>query len=160
NRARRAYGRSLAPAEVLEPRNMLAVVINEIHYDPHLNTEQVEFIELYNSGQETVDLSNWRIDEAVDFVFAPGSEIAVDGFLVVTQNAADFQTKFGFAPFGQWEVGDRLANEGETIELRDAADQLVDVVTYQPGFPWPTTGEFGSSLELINPVFDNDLAGN
>lgn len=139
---------------------MLAVVINEIHYDPDLNTEQVEFLELYNSGVEAIDLAGWRIDEAVDFDFAPGSSIGAGQYLVVTQNAADFQAKFGFAPFGQWETGDKLANEGESIELRDAADELIDVVTYQPGFPWPTTGVLGSSLELIHPDLDNDLAGN
>ena len=92
--------------------------------------------------------------------FPAGASIAAGGFLVVTQNAADFQAKYGFAPFGQWETGDKLSNEGETIELRDAANALVDTVTYKLGFPWPTTGDFGSSLELINPALDNDLGGS
>lgn len=146
--------------EALEPRHLLAVVINEIHYDPDLNTEQVEFLELLNTGESVVDLSNWRIDEAVDYTFPVGASIAAGGYLVVTQNAGDFQAKFGFAPFGEWETGDRLSNDGETIELLDATSTLVDVVSYQPGFPWPTTGEYGSSLELIHPELDNDLSGS
>lgn len=145
---------------MLEPRNLLAVVINEFHYNPNDPTEKVEFLELHNSGPTAVNLSGWRIDEAVDYTFAAGSSIAAGGYLVITQDAADFQAKYGFAPFGQWEVGDKLSNEGETIELRDAANNLVDTVTYQLGFPWPTTGDFGSSLELINPALDNDLAGS
>lgn len=153
-------GRRPLRIEPLEPRNLLAVVINEFHYDPDLNTEHVEFIELYNTGAQAVDLSGWRIDEAVDFTFGPGATIAAGGYLVVTQNAAHFQAKFGFAPFGQWEIGDKLSNEGETIELRNAANALIDSVSYKPGFPWPTTGDFGSSIELVNPAFDNDLAGN
>ncbi|MCA9237297.1 MAG: lamin tail domain-containing protein [Planctomycetales bacterium] len=153
------HGRRLR-VEPLEPRQLLAVVVNEIHYDPDVNTEQVEFIELYNTGPAAVDLSDWRIDEAVDFTFPNGAQIAAGGYLVVAQDSADFQTKFGFAPFGQWETGDKLSNEGETIELRDAANGLVDVVSYRPGFPWPTTGEYGSSLELLNPNLDNDLAGS
>jgi hypothetical protein len=146
--------------EQLEPRHLLAVVINEFHYDPDIPTEQVEFIELHNTGAEAVELSGWRIDEAVDYTFASGASIAAGGFLAVAQNAAEFQTKFGFAPFGVWETGDKLANEGETIELRDAANGLVDAVTYKLGFPWPTTGDAGSSLELINPGLDNDLGGS
>ncbi len=138
----------------------MAVVINEFHYDPDLSTEQVEFIELHNTGAGAVDLSGWRIDEAVDYAFANGASIAAGGYLVVVQDAADFQAKFGFAPFGQWETGDKLSNEGETIEVRDASNGLVDTVSYKLGFPWPTTGDFGSSLELINPALDNDLAGN
>ena len=146
--------------ESLEPRHMLAVVINEIHFNPNDPTEKVEFLELQNTGPTAVDLSGWRIDEAVDYTFAPGASLAAGGYLVLTQDSPDFQAKYGFAPFGQWEVGDKLSNEGETIELRDAANNLVDTVTYQLGFPWPTTGDFGSSLELINPALDNDLAGN
>lgn len=155
--ARRRLGNGI---ETLEPRHLLAVVINEIHYDPDLNTEQVEFLEFFNSGDSPVDLSDWRIDEAVDYTFPQGASIAAGEYLVVTQNAGDFQSKFGFAPFGEWETGDRLSNDGETIELRDAANNLIDVVSYQPGFPWPTTGEYGSSLELIHPDLDNDLAGS
>ena len=34
-----------------------SVIINEIHYDPDIRTELVEFIELYNSGTSVVDLS-------------------------------------------------------------------------------------------------------
>jgi hypothetical protein len=146
--------------EPLEPRNLLAVVINEFHYDPDDPTQQVEFIELYNTAATTVDLSGWRIDSAVDYTFPSGSSIAAGGFVVIAQNAAHFQAKFGFAPFGQWETGDKLANEGETIELRNAANGIEDTVTYKLGFPWPTTGDFGSSLELINPNLDNDLGGS
>ncbi|MHC4150390.1 MAG: lamin tail domain-containing protein, partial [Planctomycetota bacterium] len=35
------------------------IVINEIHTRPDLKNEKVEFIELYNAGGETVDLSGW-----------------------------------------------------------------------------------------------------
>lgn len=139
---------------------MAGVVINEFHYNPDDPTEQVEFIELYNAGNETVNLTGWRIDAAVDYTFASDASIAAGSYLVITQDAADFQAKYNFAPFGQWESGDKLSNDGETIELRDAANALVDTVTYKLGFPWPTTGDFGSSLELINPELDNDLAGN
>jgi hypothetical protein len=163
HRSRQA-GRSVcrkARFELLERRELLTgVVINEFHYSPDNPTEQVEFIELYNDDAAAVDVSGWRIDEAVDFTCPSGTVLAAGGYLVIAEDAADFQTKYGFAPVGQWEDGDKLSNEGETIGLRDAGSQLVDAVTYQLGFPWPTTGDFGSSLELVNPALDNDLAGS
>ncbi|TWT74577.1 CotH protein [Posidoniimonas polymericola] len=159
-RRRSLAKRRLRGGERLEERRLLAVVINEIHYDPDVATEQVEFLELHNTGAETVDLAGWRIDDAVDYTFPAGAEIPAGGFVVVTQNANEFNGKFGFAPLGEWEQGDRLSNEGEKIELLDAAGVLVDEVTYRPGFPWPTVGEVGNSLELINPALDNDLAGS
>ena len=45
------------------------IVINEIHYDPDIKTEQVEFIELYNSGTSEQDLSGGYLSDAVDFTF-------------------------------------------------------------------------------------------
>jgi hypothetical protein len=156
----RTHRRPLGRFEQLEARHLLAVVINEFHYDPDNSAELVEFIELHNTGPAAVDLSDWRIDEGVDFAFPSGSTIDAGQYLVVTQNAAHFQAKFGFVPFGEWETDDKLSNDGETIELRDAGNQLVDSVTYKLGFPWPTSGEFGSSVELINPALDNSQAGN
>ena len=149
-----------AAFEKLEPRHLLTVVINEINYDPQFNTEQVEFLEFYNSGSTAVDMSNWQVDEAVDFTFPIGTTIEADGYLVITQNAAEFEAKFGFAPHGQWEVGDKLSNDGETIELRDSTNAIIDQVTYRTSFPWPTASEYGGSIELINAQLDNDLAGS
>lgn len=146
--------------ESLESRDLLTVVINEIHFAPDLKTEQVEFIELFNAGTDSVDLSGWRIDDAVDFEFPTGSLLPSNRFAVVTQNAADFAWKYGFEANGVWQDGDRLANEGERIELVDAAGRLIDEVRYAMGFPWPTVGDKGESMELIHPRFDNRVPGN
>ena len=147
--------------ESLEQRRLLTgVVINEIHYDPDIDTEQVEFIELYNAGSEAVNLSGWRIDDAVDYVFADGTTLEGDAFLVVTENARQFERKFGRAADGEWEAGDKLRNDGERIVLLDAADGIVDEVEYQLGFPWPIVGDRGRSIELRNPFLDNSRPGN
>ncbi len=147
-------------AEQLEARRLLAVVINEFHYDSGSPLELTEFVELHNTGAERVDLSGWRLDRGVDYTFPTGASIAAGGYLVVAQSAEHFQTRFGFTPAGVWEAGDKLSNEGETIELLDRAGTRVDAVTYQLGWPWPTSGELGSSVELVNPLLDNDLAGS
>src|SRR5262245_51380621 len=74
------------------------VFINEIHYDPDIKTEQVEFIELYNSTSFPINLSGWAFTAGVDYTFPPGSSIAGNGYVVVAQDPVDFQAKFGFAP--------------------------------------------------------------
>ena len=143
------------------PQNIPAtVVINEIHYDPDDSMELVEFIELHNPSDFVVDLSEWRIDDAVDYLFPTGTTIPAGGYLTVAENMAAFEAKFGVAAHGQWQEGDRLSNDGEVIELRDAAGERIDRVDYQLGFPWPTVGEAGRSIELINPFFENDIGGN
>ncbi|MBN2272598.1 MAG: lamin tail domain-containing protein, partial [Sedimentisphaerales bacterium] len=144
------------------------VVINEIHYDPDVKTELAEFVELYNVTDESVNIGGWQFTRGIEFVFQPGTLIPPDGYLVVAQNPAKFQAKFGFAPFGPF--AGKLGNDSDTITLRDADNEKVDEVSYQLGFPWPTVGESvpaahpptgtGHSIQLINPGMDNDLGGS
>lgn len=44
-----------------------SVVINEIHVDPNIKTEPVEYIKLYNDSTKLLDLTGWRLTDAVDF---------------------------------------------------------------------------------------------
>jgi len=135
------------------------VVINEIHYNPDVKTELVEFVELYNKGSAAVDMSGWRLADAVECTFPAGTSIPASGFLVVARNPTAFQTKFKVQARGPWTGV--LSNEGETLLLCDAARRVVDRVDYRMGFPWPTVGDPpGYSIELLNPDLDNNLGGN
>ena len=48
------------------------IVINEIHYDEKDKIVRAEFIELYNAGEETVNLSGWYFSEGIDYKFQEG----------------------------------------------------------------------------------------
>jgi len=136
-----------------------AVVINEIHYAPADKTRPIEFIELWNVGDRPVDLSGWRLADAVQYTFPPETTLPAQGFVVVAGTLSAFQSAYGFAPLGPWTG--RLSRGGAQVELRDRQGTRVDVVSYRPGFPWPSRahGE-GSSMELIHPTLDNDLGGS
>jgi Lamin Tail Domain/CotH kinase protein/Bacterial TSP3 repeat len=150
-------GVSLCAAAVLPSSGQ--IVINEIHYNPDVKTEAVEFIELYNRGASAVNLSGWQLTDAVSFTIPNGTVLDAGGYLVIAQNPIALQSKFGVAALGSW-IG-KLSNEGDKIVLKNAADGVEDEVNYQLGFPWPTVGDPpGYSIELVNPAFDNDLGGN
>lgn len=136
-----------------------SIIINEIHHNPDVKTDLVKFIELYNRGSNTVDLSNWRFASGVDFTFPAGTVLAPDKYLVVAENPSVLKAKFGATALGPW-IGN-LSGQGERITLRNANGEVEDSVEYQNGFPWPTVGDApSSSIELVNPEFDNDLGGN
>lgn len=137
------------------------VVINELHVDPNPKTSFVEFIELHNTGTAAVDLSGWYFSDGVQFTFPAGASLPAGGYVVVAGDPGAVQAAFGVSGvFGPWG-GSKLANEGETVTLRNASAAKVDEVTYKIGFPWPTVGDEPScSMELLNPAFDNDLGGN
>jgi len=143
----------------LEARDQNTVVINEIHHNPDVKTELVEFIELYNRGAAAVDISGWRFSDGVDFTFPSGATVPPGGYAVVAENTNHFWVKFGFMPHGPY-LG-KLSNEGERIVLLNTAGQDMDEVTYKLGFPWPTVGDApGDSIELLNPSMDNGLGGS
>ncbi len=136
-----------------------AAIINEIDYAPTDSTNPAEFIELHNPGDSALDLSGWKFDSGIDYVFPAGTALPAHGYLVISGQPAAFAARWGFTPLGPW--AGKLSNDGERVRLRDAADAVADSVTYGAGFPWPTAarGE-GSSMELINPALDNDLGGS
>ncbi len=135
-----------------------SVIINELHVDPDVKTEPVEYIELYNRGP-AADLGGWKFDRGVDFTFPPGTVLASNAYLVVAANPAAVMAKFGVSALGPFEG--TLANEGEEVRLVNGAGATVDKVDYGVGFPWPVVGEPpGYSMELVNPGLDNDLGGH
>ena len=87
-----------------------AVVINEIHLNPDVKIEQVEFIELHNTGEQPVDLSGWKLENAVQFTFPVGSSIPARGFTVVAHQPDQFKAKFGGQALRPW-IG-KLHNDG------------------------------------------------
>ncbi|MHC4559691.1 MAG: lamin tail domain-containing protein [Planctomycetota bacterium] len=150
------------------------VVINEIHYDPDVKTELVEYVELYNTVTTDVNLAGWYFSNGISYQFPAGSTLPAGGYIIVAQNPAHIHAKwssgrFRIPPnlvFGPFEG--KLSNDGERIELCNADGEEIDQVDYQLGFPWPTVGNAvpdtqpgsGHSIQLVNPFLDNDLAGS
>jgi hypothetical protein len=150
------------------------VVINEIHYDPDVKTQLVEFVELHNTSAEDIDLSGWYFSRGISYQFEAGATLPAGGYIIVVQNPSHIQAIFSTSRlvippdlvFGPYEG--KLSNDGENIELCNSDGDQIDRVDYQLGFPWPTVGDAvpddrpgnGHSIQLVNPFLDNDLAGS
>ena len=144
-----------------------SVVINEVHFDEDDKTVRAEFIELHNPSNNSVDLSGYSFSSGIDFTFPSGTILEDGDYLVIAEDPTTCLSKFGVAnALGPFENGTSLKNSGEKITLIDPAETVIDEVDYALGFPWPTVGdEVGSplaspSIELINPLLDNDLGGS
>ncbi len=139
--------------------NAAAVVINEFHYNPDENSVREEFIELHNPTDAAVDVSQWELSGAVNFTFPLGAVIPARQFLVVAQEPAVVQSRYGIAALGPWSGG--LASEGEQITLEDANGQTIDEVDYNSEFPWPVSADgTGASAALVHPQLDNNLGSS
>lgn len=142
---------------VNQPVRETNVVINEIMADPPSDERNAEYIELFNRGDQAIDLSGWKFVEGIDFTFDEGTTIAAQSYLVVAANKDWINNHYeGVSAIGNYS--NNLANSGELLRLEDSHGNLADEVNYKIGGDWPhwTNGD-GSSLELIHPFADNDL---
>jgi hypothetical protein len=157
------------------------VVISEIMYDPGIGGE---YLEIYNRGSNTVDLSWWLLVAGTESYRLPhGTMLAPASWLVVADtqsvltntypelNDSNTIERYPGMPIWDWpitffsntEYNTRvvdipalsLPDAGAAIRLYDICSNLIDHVTYSSGLPWPTTQ--GASLELVDTDADNSL---
>ncbi len=114
-----------------------SVVFNEIMYSPYSTEDADEWIELYNTTADTINLSGWRFSRGVTFTF-PNVSVPPHGYLVVCASLAAFQAKHPSVAnvVGDW-VG-RLSNIDESLELKDANGNVVSQIHYADEGDWAT----------------------
>ncbi|MEM7384226.1 MAG: lamin tail domain-containing protein [Verrucomicrobiota bacterium] len=135
------------------------VVINEVHSNSPADRPREEFVELFNKGAESIDLSGWRFDEGIRFIFSEGVMLAPGAYLVVAQEPDRALFEGVARVFGPYEG--QLQGDGEEVSLVDRSGEEVDRVDYRVGSPWPTVSDGdGPSMELVHPSLDNDLGSS
>lgn len=135
---------------------LASVVINEILYSADPTNDGGEFIELTNTGNDTVDVGGWILGGAVDFTFPPNTEIGPGQFVVVARGEVEAEAFYGTDVIGEY-LG-ALSNGGDRILLQNNGfpRAVVDVVEYGDTLPWPTEADGGGpSLELLDASLDN-----
>jgi hypothetical protein len=146
------------------------IVINELMYDPISGNDDDQYIELYNKGTNTVNLSGWQFTTGVTFTF-PSVTIAPDSYLVVARNMTNLFAKYANLNSGN-TVGNysgKLSHDGEllTLAMPQTFYETNTIYVEEDEVTWGTGGRWGewssgggSSLELIDPHANHRLAAN
>lgn len=95
------------------------VVINEYLPNPEGSSETTEWIELYNTTEDDIDLTDWKIDDVANagssiYSLSPISTISAKGFFILERSVS----------------GIILNNDSDTIRLLNASNELIDEYTY------------------------------
>jgi hypothetical protein len=144
--------------------NLNEIIINEIYYNDPPDFDADDWVELCNKGNTTVDLSGWILkdeDAAHVFIVPSGTYIYPHEYLVISRNVSKFRVAYPDKnlPIGDFSFG--LGSSGDCVRLYTADSILVDSVLYGVTPPWPSEpNEYGTSIELIDPGYDNSLAIN
>lgn len=145
-------GRSGAGAQ---PPQRFDVLITELLPDPApvVGLPELEFIELKNNSDRTIDLEGWQLsDGSTTAVIRQSFLLKRDSFLILCPSSGVAQ----YRPFGQ-TLGlsnfPSLNNEGDLVSLRSPAGQTIHAVAYSAG--WFRNGvqaAGGWTLEMIDPA--------
>ncbi len=129
------------------------LLITEVMFNPSGRSEiNTEWVELYNSGPESVDLSGWIFDDVstISFTLPEGTRLGAYSAAVLVNHDApeDFRKA--------WKVSDdvpvlyggefRLLNSSDHLRLWSHESVLIDEVVYG-GTGWPSSTD-GVSIYL------------
>ncbi|MCU0749139.1 MAG: lamin tail domain-containing protein, partial [Akkermansiaceae bacterium] len=150
--SRQLFGASLGSGDPIpnagQTNTANMVSIQSLDYLPTSGNQNQEFIILKNNSSVAVDVSGWTLDGAVSHVFEGGTVIPAGagtagveykGLLHVAKDAWAFRSR-SVAPTGgqkrlvQGNYSGQLSARGETLNLRNAAGQLIATFSY-PGAP-------------------------
>ncbi|MDA7559416.1 lamin tail domain-containing protein [bacterium] len=118
-----------------------------------------QWIEVWNQGDVSVDMSKWVFDDGVRFEFPSGTVLAPNEYSIVAGDAHAFTEAYpAVSVIGQWSGS--LSRRGERLRLSDAYGNPADELYYLDDAPWPAMADGGgSSLELADPRSENHLPG-
>jgi Lamin Tail Domain/CotH kinase protein/PA14 domain len=154
------------------------IVVNEIMYKPVSGDPNDQYVELFNKGTNSVDLTGWQFTSGIAFAIPDHTTLAPGAYLVVAASATNLFAHYShLSPSntvgdfsGKLPSGGRLALSRPDTYPRTNSDGTVtitpilviaDEVTYSTGGRWGTWAHGGgSSLELINPAVNHHLAYN
>ncbi len=131
------------------------VVISEIHYNPPIGDERLEFVELANEFSTPEDISGYAFSNGIDFTFPPGTILAGSGFLVVALDTQAVAQRYGITNV----IGDytgRLDASGERLTLVNHAGVVLQNIRFRDRGKWPGEPDgTGHTLSLRSVLLDS-----
>jgi hypothetical protein len=145
---------ALVEAQFFPPQDFSKLQLSEIMYNPpkvgSTDGDEFEFLELVNTGTNTLDLSGVIFSSALRFTFTNETLLEAGQYLVLARNAAQFAACYPGVPLHGLYTG-KLDNAGETITLALPSGATLFSVTYDNAAPWPVEADnTGLSLQRMN----------
>ena len=164
------------------------LLISEVLFDPVVDEPEGEWIEIYNKGSKSVELSTYKVgDEETPgegegmHQFPGGTSLKPYSVVVIANRAVDYYQMFGINPdyefqesdpyvptmikYKNWASGSvSLNNSGDEVVLINELDEQVDSVSWGSSvFAFdpsvPGVGE-GDSIERYPPSRDTDSSSD
>jgi hypothetical protein len=145
---------ALTEAVFFPPQDLSKLALTEIMYNPPAigatPGNNLEFLELKNTGTNTLNLSGLTFTSGITFTFTNGTVLGPGQFFVLARNAAAFASKYPGVTIHGTYTG-QLDNAGEGLALSHALGTPIFSVTYDDRPEWPVTPDVANfSLVQVN----------
>jgi len=140
------------------------LLITEIMYNaPSENSNQLEFLEVYNNTTNAVALGGIKVKDEGNFTFEfPEMNLAANATVLLANDKTSADAFYGvsFLDMPQGIIN-ALGNGGENLQILNSQDAIISQVTYDDASPWPLSPDGnGPSLELLNPNGNSNDGNN
>jgi hypothetical protein len=132
------------------------VVINEIAWAGSLDNSSDEWIELYNTTNQTIDLTGWYIEDDVSssYTIVSGS-VSPHGYFLIE----DAETSVSNVVANS-VIGLSFANAGDSLVFKNSTGVVIDTVNGSGGAWYSGDPLTKATMERIDPNVTLDTAGN
>jgi len=161
----------LASLLILIPNSWGNILINEIFADPIDDESLNEWIELYNNGSSSVNVSGWIIGDDIDndtlkggLYGNSGTTIPSYGYAIITDDSTRVYNNFNVSDdairlyVDDSSIGNGLINSGETIYLFDKLNNSIHSIEYNStteDLSWSLVND-SLLLSVPTPGFSSD----
>ena len=158
-----SYGAILTSVSEITVGPVYDIVINEFFFRATSGTSVPDYVELYNGGNEDVDVSGWMIDDEDGLI--ESGVIPAGGYLLIAGEDPFFDENGDELYAGEDIPNSVFADisfgtSSDDIALLDADENEVDAISYDSE-TWATGNDNrGHALELADPHSDNSDPSN
>lgn len=133
------------------------VVINELSAHQDSAISHGDWIEFHNTSKDVVDVSGWKVvSNGNEFVFPDSSTIQPKGYLFLSANPQEITLAITEVKVSIPSLGFGLSSKKDKLLLMDAANYIVDSLSYDIEIDFPTLVDNGNkNIERVNPLLDN-----
>lgn len=123
--------------------------ITELHFAPQ-EGPNLEFVELTNTGSQSIELQGMRFRNGIDFEF-PQMTLEAGGKVVVVSDAAAFEARYGSAIPVAGVYSGNFDNKGERVELSLPSPLTGAVMDFTYSDLWfPAQTAAGHSIKIVS----------
>ena len=141
---------------VCQLRDYMSLAISEILFEQPLWNTELQYIELYNYGDEPINISEWSLSGSITLSLFPNIQLDPGAYYLVGSEPLGL-FNFGIIMLG-WGSANQIFGQ-PSFMLENPNGTVVTEIDYEDNGAWPIPDR-GVAIELCDPSMDHSKGSN